>query len=133
MRGLSHPEVCPLCGQAQETIQHLLATCIFAGQFWHGFLSPFGLGHLTPSDDEVSFEKWWRIVCNRVHKDKKKRLNSAIIFGAWCLWLQSNRVVFNGESPFISKVQRSFLDELVCWVTAGAKHLESSLNVIGSN
>jgi hypothetical protein len=39
------------------------------------FLSPFGLGHLTPSDDEVSFEKWCRIVCNRVHKDKKRGLS----------------------------------------------------------
>jgi hypothetical protein len=54
-RGLPHPEVCPLCDQEQETIQHLLNTCIFSSQFWHSILSSFGLGHLTPAVDESSF------------------------------------------------------------------------------
>jgi hypothetical protein len=72
-----------------------------------------------------------------VHKDKKG-FNGAIILDAWCLWLQRNRVVFEDDSPSIGKVQRSFLDELVCWVLAGAKHLGSlrvveALNVVGEN
>ena len=59
--------------------------------------------------------------------------DSAIILGAWCLWLQRNRVIFDGVSPSISisKVQRSFLDELVCWVMAGAKHL-GNLGLVGA-
>jgi hypothetical protein len=73
-----------------------------------------------------------------MHKDKKKGFNSAIILGAWCLWLQRNRVVFEGDSPSIGKVQRSFLDELACWVLAGAKHIGSLrlvvvLSVVGEN
>jgi hypothetical protein len=34
-RGLPHPSVCPLCDQEEETIQHLLISCIFARQFWY--------------------------------------------------------------------------------------------------
>jgi hypothetical protein len=33
-RGLPHPECCPLCDQADESIDHLLVTCVFSRQFW---------------------------------------------------------------------------------------------------
>jgi hypothetical protein len=105
-----------LCDQEQETVQHLLTTCVFARPFWHDILSPYNMGHLIPSPAEVSFAEWWRGAINQIDKDKKKGFNSAIILGAWCLWLQRNRVVFHEESPSIVKVLRSFLDELACWV-----------------
>ena len=28
-RGLPHPAACPLCDQADETIQHILVSCVF--------------------------------------------------------------------------------------------------------
>lgn len=123
--GMPHPVVCPLCDQEQETVQHLLTTCVFTRQFWHGILAPFNLGHLIPSPVEASFVEWWGGVINQIHKDKKKGFNSAIILGAWYLWLHRNRVIFHEESPSIAKVLRSFLDELACWVLAGAKQLGS--------
>jgi hypothetical protein len=92
-RGLPHPEACPLCDQEKEIVQHLLTTCVFARQFWHSLLSLFRLGHLSPGVEDIPFADWWRRVCNRVHKDKKG-LNIDIILGAWCLWLQRNRVIF---------------------------------------
>jgi hypothetical protein len=33
-RGLPHPEHCPLCDQADESIDHLLVTYVFTRQFW---------------------------------------------------------------------------------------------------
>ena len=33
--GLSHPDKCLLCDQEEETVQHILTTCVFARQFWH--------------------------------------------------------------------------------------------------
>lgn len=52
------------------------------------------------------------------------------------MWLQRNRVAFDGKSPSIQKVlqgfldecfreKKSFLDELACWALAGAKQLGS--------
>jgi hypothetical protein len=32
-RGLPHPEQCPLCDQEEETINHLLVSCVFTRQF----------------------------------------------------------------------------------------------------
>jgi hypothetical protein len=54
-RGLPHPDVCPLCDQAQETVQHTLTSCVFARQFWFSILSPYSLGHLAPSSSASSF------------------------------------------------------------------------------
>jgi hypothetical protein len=55
-----------------ETIQHLLTTCVFARQFWHGILSPFNPGHLIPSPMEASFAEWWGGMINQIHKDKRR-------------------------------------------------------------
>jgi hypothetical protein len=59
-----------------------------------------------------------------MHIDKRKGLNNVIILGAWCLWLHRDKVVFNGDSP-LARLQRCFLDELMCWVLAGAKNIGS--------
>jgi hypothetical protein len=32
--GLDHPDKCPLCDQVEESIDHLLVSCVFAMQFW---------------------------------------------------------------------------------------------------
>jgi hypothetical protein len=124
-RGLPHPEACPFCDQEQETVKHLLTSCVFTRQFWHSILSPFGMGHLTPGPEDTAFADLWKKVAIQVHKNYRKGVNSAIILGAWCLWLHLNKVISEGESPTIGKVHRSFLDELSLWVLAGAKHLGS--------
>jgi hypothetical protein len=88
-------------------------------------VAPFGMGHLTPGPEDTNFADWWGIVTIQVHRNKRKGVNSAIILGAWCLWLHRNRVIFDGDSPTIGKVHRRFIDELSLWVLAGAKHLGS--------
>lgn len=47
-RGLPHPEHCPFCDQEDETIQHLLCSCVFSRQFWHQLLRRFGLPDVAP-------------------------------------------------------------------------------------
>jgi hypothetical protein len=87
--GMPHPEARTLCDQDDETIQHLLTSCVFARQLWFSILSPFGLGHLIPGSVDSSFANWWGEVCSKVYKDKKG-VNSVIMLGAWFLWLQQN-------------------------------------------
>lgn len=103
----------------------LLTSCVFTRQLWYNILSSFGLGQLTPGPEETMFADWWREVGNWVHKSFRKGVNSAIILGAWCLWLHRSIVIFDGEFPNIGKAQRSFLDVLALWVLDGAKHLGS--------
>jgi hypothetical protein len=69
-RGLDYPEVCPLCDQDSENIQHLLCTCIFVRQFWYYILSSLGLTNLSPASNESAFADWWEKVCKQVHKSR---------------------------------------------------------------
>jgi hypothetical protein len=56
---------------------------------------------------------------------KARERDNIIILGAWCLWIHRNKAVFNGETPSLSSIRCVFLDEMGCWITAGAKHLQS--------
>ena len=53
-RGLPHPAHCPLCDQEDETVQHLLTSCVFARQFWFYILQLLGLTNLVPSRRSIS-------------------------------------------------------------------------------
>jgi hypothetical protein len=96
-RGLPHPERCPLCNQAAQTIDHLLILCVFTREFWFRFLSQVGLQ--SPTD--LSFFDWWDRV-SRATSDSDiilQGINSLIILGAWTVWTHRNRCVFNGAAP----------------------------------
>jgi len=46
-RGLPHPDRCPHCDQAEESINHLLLSCVFAREFWFKLLKRVGLQFLS--------------------------------------------------------------------------------------
>jgi hypothetical protein len=51
-----HPERCLLCDQDDETIDHLLVSCVFARKF--------GLHLMSPQPDDYSFVPW----CERLNE-----------------------------------------------------------------
>jgi hypothetical protein len=71
--------------QTQETVDHLLVSCIFARQMWFTMLQKFGLQVLAPDLDDEIFEGWWANASERVAGQVQKGLNSIIILGAWNL------------------------------------------------
>jgi len=82
-RGLPHPEVCPLCDQAEETISHLLVGCVFARQVWVSIFQLLGIVQLAPDLSVGRFSGWWRKVIRAVPKEARKGFNSLIILVAW--------------------------------------------------
>ena len=120
-KGLEHPAACPLCNQAQETIDHLLVSCVFARQLWFNLLLRFGLQELAPNLEDEKFDDWWATASRRVTGLVLKGLNSIIILGAWNLWNHRNRCVFDGASPSISNIISSTCVDMHQWSMAGAK------------
>jgi hypothetical protein len=102
-KGMPHPQNCLLCDREEETLNHLLVSCVFSWKVWFNILRCVGLQHLVPSHENSSFENWWERV-NTVpigseYKGPNKGLNSLIILGAWAIWNHRNRFVFNGIHP----------------------------------
>jgi hypothetical protein len=96
--GLDHPEKCPLCDQDEETIDHLLVSCIFAKQFWFEVLQQANLQGLAPQSD-MSFLDWWTQASDRSMGMQKRGINSLIILGTWTLWKHRNHCVFDAMTP----------------------------------
>jgi hypothetical protein len=84
--GLPHPERCPLCDQAEESIDHLLVSCVFSRQFWFHMLHQIGLHMLAPQLNEHSFDSWWERTNMAASGLLKQGINSLIILGSWTIW-----------------------------------------------
>jgi hypothetical protein len=121
-RNLLQSDRCPLCDQ-EETIHHLLATCVFARQFWANLLQRVGLPGLSPQPSKISFDDWWGRVINLAPSTIKGGLNSPFVLGAWTLWLHRNDCVFNGVSPRLSTSLAMAREEAWAWCMAGTKGL----------
>ena len=124
-RGLPHPSHCPLCDQEDETVQHLLTTCVLARDFWSRILTPLGLQDRTPTRQEKSLADWWRKATKRIPKEKKKGMNTIIILGSWILWKHRNACVFEGTRPCITRLLIEFRNEHHLWCMAGARGLRT--------
>jgi len=122
-RGLPHPEHCPFCDQEDETIQHLLCSCVFSLQFWHQLLRCFGLPDVAPQPSSVRFFDWWQQAGSTFNKDVGQGFNSLVMLGAWILWKERNDIVFNGVSPRLHRALLLAQDEADHWMLAGAKGL----------
>jgi hypothetical protein len=122
-RSLPHPNLCLLCDQEKESINHLLEQCVFARQFWLCLLQRVGLVAIAPQPSEPSFNDWWRQASNAVSSATAKGLNSVIILGAWTLWQHRNECLFDGEAPSLSTALTMAGEDLWYWSVAGAKGL----------
>ncbi|WVZ83279.1 hypothetical protein U9M48_030445, partial [Paspalum notatum var. saurae] len=116
MRGLPHPSQCVLCDQEEETVQHILTSCVFARQFWHHLLAALGMSSFAPSN--------WKS-----GETKKKGFNSLLILGAWTLWNHRNKCVFEGRSPSIPAALKFFREESKIWCLAGASKLQALIGL----
>jgi hypothetical protein len=123
-RGLDHPELCPLCDQQPENINHLLVSFIFVRQFWVGLLQPVGMVTLAPQQTDDSFEGWWSVSSMRVQEEHlRKGFNSMVVLGAWIIWKHRNRCVFDGLAPCVAAALTAAREEALLWSVAGARGL----------
>ena len=82
--------MCPLCDKVDETIDHLLVSCVFTRQIWYNILQLFGLQAVAPQMDNLFFVDWWDEASSRLSGQVQKGFNSIIILGAWLIWKHRN-------------------------------------------
>ncbi|WVZ97140.1 hypothetical protein U9M48_042695 [Paspalum notatum var. saurae] len=125
-RGLPHPAVCPLCDQAEETIQHILISCVFARQVWTLILQELSLPAIVLQPGCTRFSNWWCQSIKSVDKNLRKGLNSLILLVAWEIWKHRNKCVFEGVVPCVQQVRRAVVESTV-WCLARAAALQDLL------
>ncbi|WVZ51606.1 hypothetical protein U9M48_002735, partial [Paspalum notatum var. saurae] len=128
-RGLPHMETYPLCDQAEETIDHILITCVFSRQVWSIILQSLGLiDIILPNVTDNRFSSWWAHSSKRLPRNLRNGFNSLVILVAWEIWKGRNSCVFEGSQPNVQRLLASVRDEGIMWCMARAKNLQELLN-----
>jgi hypothetical protein len=122
-RGLDHPVQCPLCDQEDETVHHLLISCVFSREVWFRIFSLVNLRQLSPTTADLVFQDWWANLEAKVPYALRKGINSLVMLVAWWLWKQRNNCVFEGDPPSGNQIIQNIKDDAQRWCLAGAKDL----------
>ncbi|KAF7838660.1 reverse transcriptase [Senna tora] len=95
-KGIQIPNICPICNQGNETQLHILRDCPYARRMWgnlnlhdlyglaNGLLSCVDWIYSNASD----FSEFYHNISR----------NTIFVFGLWELWLNRNKVIFQGTN-----------------------------------
>jgi len=111
--GLPHPTTCPYCDQSNETINHLLVSCVYAYEFWFKLLHKSWLT-VFGSTIRRGLLRWLvgKKISSSLNGPIQEGTNSLIILGVLTLWCHRYRYVFDGASLSIARAQLFASDEL---------------------
>lgn len=113
--GLQANNDCSLCGQAAETVEHMLLGCVLVRQLWHSLLQPIGLAALTP-DRVEDIPQWWLAQRRRIERDARPMFDSMFLLLAWNVWKHRNGIVFQRwPSPDLTRLRSDTIREAQEW------------------
>uniref|UniRef100_A0A8I6WU71 Reverse transcriptase domain-containing protein n=1 Tax=Hordeum vulgare subsp. vulgare TaxID=112509 RepID=A0A8I6WU71_HORVV len=125
-RNLPHPQRCPLCDQAPETIHHLLLEWPFTREVWHEILSWLRLSCLLPNND-ATLHDWWCSARHDTPRPMHKGLASVALLVPWMIWKHRNGCVFERATPSVTSLAATIKEEAGLWARAGALGLRAIL------
>ena len=106
-RGRALANRCFLCGEGEETIDHLLIHCSKTRILWELLLAIFGV---IVSEIFLSWNGSF------VSKHHKKAWMAAPMCIFWTLWREINRLVFEDVNVSVNRMKSTFLCNLWSWV-----------------
>jgi hypothetical protein len=104
---MDHPVQCPLCDQEDETVHHLLISCVFSRKVWFRIFSLVNLRQFSPTRADLVFQDWWTNLEAKVPHALRKGINSLVMLVAWWLWKQRSKCVFEGMLLVATRLYRT--------------------------
>ena len=129
--GLQDEDLCVLCAQSSETIDHLLTTCPFSREIWFKILCKIRWERVTPSMLTFNFSSWWTDARKQIPKAGRRGFDSLVILVCWIIWKERNDRTFDRCVRMIDDALLHILDEITAWSLAGFRQLESLFVVPG--
>lgn len=115
--GLQDHDLCTLCSQGAETIDHLFLQCPFSREVWFKVLRKCGWQGFAPQNTDLLIA-WWLQVRKSLQKQRRKGFDSLFTLTVWCLWLERNARVFRHQASLASVVIHGLWTEMDLWCTA---------------
>ena len=119
-------DVCVLCDQSLETLDHLLLGCIFSRELWSAVLRKLHLDHaISVSYDNIFV--WWLRERKSVPKIARSGFDSLFFLISWSIWKESNARTFGGPSTQPANLLPRIVEEAQEWSLAGYRKLSTLL------
>jgi hypothetical protein len=120
--GLQQHADCLMCGQEDETCDHLLGACVFTREIWYRILSTVGLQHTAPLPSDMLVD-WWLEATKPVPQALSRGFDSLVLLVSWELWKERNRRTFDGVCATATLVLLRIRTEGESWIAAGFSKL----------
>lgn len=119
--GLKARELCYLCDQGQETIDHIVAACPFIREVWFYVLQ--AIGRQIPQGAQTVLA-WWRRLRLLCTGARHKGMDSLLALVSWRLWKERNARCFREAPSGIADLLQIIKAEADSWILAGAAGLQ---------
>lgn len=120
--GLEGHQLCYLCDQGQETIDHILVSCPVTREVWFYVLHAFG--HQLPQAAPTTL-RWWRKLHSLFHGEQCSGFDSLFALISWLIWKERNVRCFREAATSIGGLLHLIKAEADAWIKAGAKGLRA--------
>jgi len=121
--GLEAREMCYLCDQGRETIDHILAECPFTREVWFHILQ--ALQRSLPQPVAATTLRWWRRLRAAYNGVWHRGIDSLFALVCWTIWKERNARCFREASSSVNEVLQLVKAEADRWIDAGARGLET--------
>ncbi|CAL0323720.1 unnamed protein product [Lupinus luteus] len=88
--GIISSDLFPICGDAAETVLHVLCDCLGSSSVWEGFVDY----HHAPAFFSMEFSQWVSFNLNHRHLMCTRMFSCTL----WSLWRMRNDIVFRQQS-----------------------------------
>lgn len=115
--GLQQSDICSLCGQEVETLDHLLLQCVLSREIWFKVLRHSGWQQLAPTGMDSLVDLWLHSR-KLVRKERRKTFDSIFLLVVWHIWLERNARTFLGTASSASGILCKISQAIDLWCLA---------------
>ncbi|XP_076931545.1 uncharacterized protein LOC143596728 [Bidens hawaiensis] len=105
--------LCPLCGEVDETVEHIFASCGFAQHVWQTLAhwSNIPNCYVFSVRDILEMHKY-----SGFNSDKREMFQGVCLTALWVIWKARNEVVFNGRPAILGEVVADIKSLAFLWL-----------------
>jgi hypothetical protein len=111
--GLEARELCYLCDQEVETIDHIIASCPYTREVWNNILQVLHRPFPQPASTTIS---WWKHVRAGSTVRQRAGMDSLFTLVSWHVWRERNARCFHGSLASVQEQLLLIKDEGDRWI-----------------
>lgn len=120
-RGLQDCDLCALCHQAPETMNHLLTDCVYTREVWARLRAAISLPQ--PALAETTAVDQWLGERKLIPKHLRRGFDALFLLVSWMIWKERNSRIFEWSATMPAWLPPKIFEHGNAWIAAGFKRI----------